>query len=350
MGILGAVVLTTLWVLFGGYFQNQDRVTARGEIEYVFQKIGKEITNVSLGMPNNRLRIGTFADSFRSSLPQHHPVMGHMGTSGASWGGPVTVASFDPVSELRNFGKMVTDPVSPGSLIYVGPQVYYAWAELIVGQEGGVRFPLKVLPPEDGNIDFEKGEVKRFRFAFPNSAAKAQNFTLNDGRSMGLVAAMSDEGTKDMRSWVTFPTLRIPMLVRDINVVDNTIDLQLAPYCTSSLQGILGGYEELYTVQACRLYVNERRELVQEIFGANYMSSAETANTVNILTHNVAGMFFRFDQENRLLTMYLAIMGEEVVPADVGGAAAWPPFASPLPPEASRRRVEAQSITWRIRN
>jgi hypothetical protein len=257
------------------------------------------------------------------------------------------VASFDVVSELRNFDTMVKTPVSAGSDIYVGPQVYYTWAEPIVLRDGGARFPLKVRPPADGNIDFKNGDVKHFSFVFPNSAATALNFTLDEGRSSGLAPSSG----KDMRSWVTFPTLRIPMRVVTVNTGDNSIDLQLAPNCTKPLAGILGGYEELHVIQACRLYVNTNHELVREIFGSDYTSSAATANTVDILAKNVAGMFFRFDQANRLLTMYLAIAGEEVSQAtDLGAPAAWPSFAPPLPSWALRRRIEAQSITWRIRN
>jgi hypothetical protein len=140
------------------------------------------------------------------------------------------------------------------------------------------------------------------------------------------------------------------MRVVSVNVGDNSIDLQLAPNSTKPLQGVLGGYEELYVVQACRLYVNTQHELVQEIFGSDYTSSSAGANTVNILTRNVAGMFFRFDQENRLLTMHLSVAGEEAAPAAGAGTAAWPSFAPPLPLWASRRRIETQSITWRIRN
>jgi hypothetical protein len=141
------------------------------------------------------------------------------------------------------------------------------------------------------------------------------------------------------------------MLVTEVNVPGNYIDLRLAPYSTKDMQGILGGYEELYVIQACRLYVNTDRELVQEIFGSDYTSNVATANTIEILARNVAGMFFRFDQENRLLTMYLAIMGEEINPVSGAGVPpAWPSFAPPLPPEVRRRRVEAQSMTWRIRN
>jgi hypothetical protein len=276
-----------------------------------------------------------------------YPVMGRMGVAGADWGGPVTLASFDVASQLRNFDTMVKTPVSPATPdIYIGPQLYYAWAEPILQEIGGMRVPVKVRPVESGDVDFVSSETKTFQFAYPGSAATASNFRLGDGRSMGLVASAG----RDMRSWVTFPTLRIPMRVISVNTGANSIELQLAPHSSKPMRGILGGYEELYVIQACRLYINTKRELVQEIFGSDYTSSAAAANTVNILARNVAGMFFRFDQGNRLLTMYLAIAGGDASPPAGGTPISWPSFATPLPSWASRRRIEAQSITWRIRN
>jgi hypothetical protein len=110
-----------------------------------------------------------------------------------------------------------------------------------------------------------------------------------------------------------------------------------------------GAYEDLQAVQACRVYVNSQSELVQEIFGMDYQNSGTSWR--NVLARGVAGVYFRFDQENRLLTMYLAARGQET--GDIPGKgvpSSWPPEAPGFSNDDQERRIIAQSVTWRIRN
>jgi prepilin-type N-terminal cleavage/methylation domain-containing protein len=384
-GILGGVILTSLWIFQGVFYQTGDTVGARQEIEYVFQSVGREITNVSLGMPNNRKSEGSFSASFESPNRRENPIMFYMGASGEEWGGPVTLASFNgasppTLSTVPNIqDTMIKMPVTPG--VYDGPQIYYAWSVPALRNAGGAMVSVKVGSPDVGNPSavqtgfFRKDAedpdgqgrpmdgLRFFYFPFPSAVDTLMGYQY-DGRSAGLALSHGS----DTRSWVTFPTLRVPLLLAGYvtsggarhssgvepvpitavtSVGNDTLALWIAPNAPE-MDGILGGFEELHVVQACRLYVNANRELVQEFYGD--LANPAT-NVTRILAHHVAGMHFRFDKKNRLLTMYLAVLGEEADPrSGTGTPAIWPSFAAPFTAGDLRYRIFAQSVTWRIRN
>jgi hypothetical protein len=382
MGILGAVVLTSLYIFYGMFFQTRDYAGGRGDIEYVFQWLGREITNVSLGMPNNRRREGSFAEAF-TGIGGSDPVMAYMGKISEDWGGPITLASFDPVSPPRSpallgpmssSGTMVDSPrldLDSSGNVYVGPQLYYAWAFpftmetskhfIKVGNPNSSDVIITDASREAGVIEgIVSGDVSAmywngnsvpsltFHFALPNAVQRLQNFTL-DGQNVSLQVSNG----RDVRSWVIFPTLRVPMLVRGISpgsTGTQTLALRMAPGSSTAmpLEGLLGGFEEVYGVRVARLYVDQNRRLVQEVFGSDF-TDGDTSR-INILAYNVAGMYFRFDVRNRLLTMYLAMRGEELDSAARGTPPAWPSFAAPFSEADKRFRIITQSMTWRIRN
>ncbi|MDR2523600.1 MAG: type II secretion system GspH family protein [Synergistaceae bacterium] len=399
-GILSGVILTAFWIFWGVFYQTEDHTTGRGELEYVFQSIGREMTNVSLGMPNNRkdtgFVAGSFAQSFRvNSFPEltnpENPITAYMGEPGQKWGGPVTLADFNGANPpYDNFQTtMVRTEHEPN--VYVGPQIYYAWSEPVFGTVGGVRVPIKV-GRVDNSFNSQVGNYETNGTMFPNPIQagyfKSDNIENSSGSKstmryfyfasnediVGILqgfqtdnrsAGLKISNGADMRSWIAFPTLRIPLLLRGYTRGNtsygrlpasvqgrpqpNVIGLQITP---ASMDNPLGGFEEVHVIQVCRLYVNANRELIQEFF-ADCSTAAAARNTAvtRVLARNVAGMCFRFDRENRLLTMYLAVRGEEANPrAGAGKPLIWPDFAPAFSAADLRYRIFAQSMTWRIRN
>ncbi|MDR1874799.1 MAG: type II secretion system GspH family protein, partial [Synergistaceae bacterium] len=130
LGILGGSLVTALWIFWGTYWQDEDYIEARSNIERIFQFLTPEITNVGLGMPNNRSRTGSFTAAFEGQ-GSNDPIMAQMGDptrADGTWGGPITLAS-DP-NDYTSAGKvtaLVSDP-DHGRNVYVGPVLYYTWA------------------------------------------------------------------------------------------------------------------------------------------------------------------------------------------------------------------------------
>ncbi|MDR2529772.1 MAG: type II secretion system GspH family protein [Synergistaceae bacterium] len=396
--ILGGVILTSFWIFWGVFYQTEDHVGGRGELEHVFQSIGREITNISLGMPNNRkdtgFEAGSFAQSFRvDTFPEmtnpQNPIMAYMGEPGQKWGGPVTLADFNGSNPPYDNFQATMVKTEHESNVYVGPQIYYAWSTPVFGAVEGARVPIKV-----GRRDtsFEGGDYEDNATRFPNpiqvgyfkgenkaSSSASKNtiryfYFASSEDIVGILQAFQtdnrDAGLRlsngaDLRSWLTFPTLRIPLLLRGYTRGNtsygrvptslqgrpqpNVIGLQIT---SASMDNYLGGFEEVHSLQVCRLYVNGSRELIQEFFAdCSTASTARGTAVTRVLARNVAGMCFRFDRENRLLTMYLAIRGEEANPrAGAGKPMIWPDFAPTLSAADLKYRIFAQSITWRIRN
>ena len=338
VSIMGGVAVSALWFAFGIFNQTYDYVSASQEIEFVAQKIGREMTHVGLGMPNNRQGKGSFAMSFQNAphFSPALPLMAYMGEEGEPWGGPVTVGLDNP-GDVYDKAHMATTPAADksGSPIYHGPELYYAW-----GVATGVRVKLPdnvsaghrksgdevlfdVLDYDDGTTGLEFLE----RFKYGN---KSIGLSVNDG--------------KNPASWILLPTTKIPMLVTDVDEGSKTLRAVLAPGA-SRMRGPVTGVDEVVFPQVARLFRSADNELVQIIFGADYTNPS--TNTRNVLAHNIMGLHFTYDPELRIVTMYIAAKGEEsrlnISPPD-----GWPDdIADPLP---AGSRLVVSRVNWRVRN
>jgi hypothetical protein len=169
-----------------------------------------------------------------------------------------------------------------------------------------------------------------------------------DGREAGLLDAPD---SRNMRSWLLFPTLRLPMLMTDRS--DEEIVTQVAPVPDSVLgalgvRSIVMGFDEVHLIQAARLFRNDDNQLVRVVFHGNHRVDAGWS--AEILARNIVGLQFVFNPVSRLLTMYIAARGDERDTAR-GTPAAWPSWLpEQIPPEEARRRVAVKTLTWRIRN
>ena len=176
---------------------------------------------------------------------------------------------------------------------------------------------------------------------------RLQNFQY-DLRNIGIVASGASGG-KNPSSWILFPSLMLPMLVKTIVSAD-VLSVDVAPGSPINLKGISVGFEEVHLLQAARIYLDtQSEELVQLIFGSDFTDAAK--NTRKVLARNIVGLYFSFDPEMRLLTMYVAARGSDSHPVvRTEQPAGWPSFAPPLSHEARRYRILVNTLIWRIRN
>jgi hypothetical protein len=332
--ILGGVILTVLWVALGLFAQSDSYTTANAEMELAVQKLGREFTLIGLGMPNNRTGEGSFTSAF--AYPSRPPIMAFMGTSGESWGGPVTVGKANP-SNVYAAASMETDlTFTPGGEAYVGPELYYAW---------GVPTKVKALTAAD--VQVKRGDSVSVTELFSPSGTGRdflENFTY-EGRAIGLTDDNASRG-RNLATWILFPTLRIPLLMTEWT--EKGLNATLAPEAEQDVEGLLTGLDEIHLLQAARLYLSPNGELTQVIFGKDYTDPS--TNRVDILARGVVGLQFVYNPDSRLLTMYMAARGNE----DNAGArtppSGWPSWLPPIPSDALRNRVAVKVITWRIRN
>ncbi|MDR1978549.1 MAG: type II secretion system GspH family protein [Synergistaceae bacterium] len=338
VAILGGAAVSALWMIFNMLNQTSDYIGGREEIEFVAQSVGREISNVGLGMPNNRKARGSFAASFAGSTPP--PIMAIMGNPGEAWGGPVTLGHrnlSDNYARDMMVQSLETVATGVGSRdVYHGPELYYAW-----GVPTGVKARYEAAA--EGGIVEERNSSLELEILESTGLDALRDFKYSL-RDIGIVA----NDAKNPSSWILFPTSRIPMLIESINTGDSKLNVSVAPdpgdLTSISMSGPFTGLDEVCLPQAARLYLNGHGEVVQLVFGADYEDSLTTAT--NILAHNIAGLHFMYDPELRILTMFIAAQGEERF-AGAPAASGWPSFAAPL---SDDRRLVINRIDWRIRN
>ena len=359
--ILGGAIITSFWLFWNTYYSDRDYVNAREEIEYAFQVLGRDVTNISVGMPNNRSTSGDFSESFRGSDPAagnpgdgDYPIMFYMGEQNTAWGGPIAMTSdnTDWVTETVKYS---------GTDVYAGAEMVYVAGIPAWGEHNGVRSVLKVDATNSDRYVSSNTDIT-FTLQQDNGVRQLQDYR-EEGRAAGVRAASAN----DPRSWMLLPGLQLPLLVTGLDTGANTLTARIAPYSKLSRAGTLGGFEEIYLVKAARVFVNENRQLVQEIFGediGNFGSGtaeASPTSTVRILAENIARVAFFFDPAGRTLTMHIAAFGSQLDPTG-GGAGGVQPTGWPLtddstvnsrislPTELLNRRIVLGSRVWRIRN
>lgn len=346
MSILGGVVVSVLWMMFGLFTQTEDYTSARQEVEFAVRSISRQVANIGLGMPNNRQALGSFAEAFRGDGPSNNPIMASMGRIGEEWGGPVAlgVISTDPFVFVDTLSA-----IENGAQGYHGPILYYAWAVptgvltevnnmVPMRVTNGSHLALSILTVDSGD----------------SGLTKLQNFFYApEGRSLGITASTASKGN-DPSSWIVFPSLGIPMLIRTINTANSSLSADVAPFSTLPLQGLAMGLEEVHLIQVARLHLDTATgELIQTVLGPRYNQNTNSGNIRNVLARNVLGLYFSFDPESRLLRMYIAAEGQNPDHAGKSSgtqALKWPSFATtPLPANTPSRYI-VNEVVWKIRN
>jgi prepilin-type N-terminal cleavage/methylation domain-containing protein len=344
MGILGVAVVASMWTMSALFSQTEDYASAQQEIETIFQAVGPQITNAGLGMPNNKIGKGSFADSFRSATP---PIMASMGAVGEEWGGPVTIASADSSGGSFVFVEDKTVTLPSGRYIYGGNVLYYAWSI-----PTGVRIKDVDL---HGEAELQNGNRVTFGFVNENADVQKLESFRYGGRVVGIAAQVPLTSKESTRRWIAFATVRVPFWLQGWrkNAVDvanpdgggnNSATVIMAPESTKPFTRVLSNYEEVLLVQVCRIYLRNG-ELIQEFSGTG------TVWEPNVLAKDIVGLYFTFDPDHRLVTMHVAARGIESDPVGTASAPSnWPSFAPPISTGDQRYRILTGMMTWRIRN
>ncbi|MDR2522773.1 MAG: prepilin-type N-terminal cleavage/methylation domain-containing protein [Synergistaceae bacterium] len=366
VAIVGGVAVTALWLIFNTHSQMDDYTSADSEMESVFQRLSRDFGLVGLGMPNNRKGKHSFAASFRSiEGPSHWPIMALLSSDTDPhsavnpdcycWGGPVTVAAANPTnvydaSHITWNGLWRTGAeFGPGGGAYVGPELYYFFA---VPTGLKARF---VNAADAGNTTAinETALTLHPLYSPPppanaNGGVHLRDFRY-DQRHVGLQAVDTAPRGRDMATWLLFPTLRLPMLLMGWNT--DRLEVKVAPENELPVTGTVMGLDEVHLVQGARLYRNADNELVRVIFGTDYNTAGGVVTEV--LARNVVGLQFTYNPISRLLTLYIAVRGNEMSPAGYNNPNqpnGWAPWLPPIAPNDLRYRILAKSLTWRIRN
>ncbi|MDR2180217.1 MAG: prepilin-type N-terminal cleavage/methylation domain-containing protein [Synergistaceae bacterium] len=342
MAVVGVAVMGSLWIFSGLVTQTEEYSIAQQEMETAFQTVGAQIGNAGLGMPNNKEGQGSFAESFYSAATP--PVMASMGAVSRDWGGPVTLATAPDLKPASFVTAKTTLP--DGQKVYAGSVLYYAWS-----LPTGVR----VRAMEFAGTEIAQGDEVKLQFA-DGDVEVLESFQY-DGREVGISEKNSSAASKaSTRRWITFPTARVPFWLagwdnggaaRGSGSGDrvNGAVAVMAPESRISFSRTLSPYEEVHLVQCCRLYL-KNGELIQEFFD----TGLEAADRVSkVVARGIAGLYFTFDSEKRLLTMYVAARGS--TPRASGGSPSdWPEFAPPLSVSDRKYPIITGALSWRIRN
>jgi len=190
-----------------------------------------------------------------------------------------------------------------------------------------------------------------------------------DGRLVGILPVNeAGGGSHNVRSWVLFPNMRIPMLANSFdfapNITNSLLNVTIAPSVTAAnapqlSEPEIADLDEIHLLQAARIYrdaaSNElRRVILTEPVVPGVIFSHD------VLARNVVGLQFAFDPQSRILTMFAAARGNDRNPIGIqrgqqpGGWPSWlPPIGFDGPnddPNNLNYRIVVKTLTWRIRN
>jgi len=376
LGILCAASVGALWMFFNSFSQIDDYISAEFQLNHAVQRISREFALIGLGMPNNRDGSGSFAWSFRAdnmALPITAFFAPPMNTSrgDAAWrrGGPVTVADGNSQNgnvipaALGNFAGAG----GPNRDLFVGSQLFYAWAV-----PTGVMAIVRGVGDAARPLHAERGTHMWLETMTATPGEDILRGVMWDGRPVGLLPVNEmGGGSHNVRSWVLFPTLRIPMLANSfdvanpsLNITNSLLNVTIAPTVSAVnapqlSEPEISDLDEIHLLQAARIYrdaaSNElRRVILTEPVVPGVFFSHE------VLARNVVGLQFAFDPESRVLTMFAAARGNDRNPIGIQRGqqpGAWPNWLPPIgfdgpndDPNNLNYRIVVKTLAWRIRN
>ena len=357
VAIVGGAVIYALAIITKTFGQADDQTSASYEMEYVWKELSPQFTNIGLCMPNNSALSGSFNISFTGPATDQ-PIMAYMGDytrADREWGCPVTVGKKGAHIAPTDSANMVRAKNSDG--VYAGEELFYAWA---VPTNERLSKTSDWATTIGSATSFSSNQISAdITFKFydgVDSVQKLANFTYN-GRRIGI--STTKRGA-NVSSWILLPSFKIPLLIDAIDT--ETVTVRISPYSyfddshtprvdKVNFEGIMNGLEEVHLLQAACLFTENRR-LIQRIYGNSINEFTDKVLGVNIL-----GTYFVFDDERRLLTMYIAGSGNS--PSAMPHSFNVDYLASRLPSfvpynfiasDDQGFRIIVESITWRIRN
>lgn len=329
VSIVGAALVAALFAFLNSYNQTEDYATAREGIENTFQVLSPQFNNAGLGMPNNRRGDGSFHSAFApdGNRPKLS-VMSLMGAKNKAWGGPITVAS----GALSDAANHITVADVDGN--YSGSELYFAWSE-----------PTGILVSSDlGSANMRGTQGYKL---YQNYQLLSTDIGYWTGDKLILRWGGSTAVGLGKEDWIVFPSFGAPLWVEDASA--NGAVVLVAPGAEKErvlLGGVIHGFEEVHRVRTARLRMISG-DLVQEFYETPPQSDP---SRTEILMRNVAGVWFRFNPQTRILNLSIAARGINSDPKYAAGArpTGWPDGAPDV--GDGRHRILVENMTWRIRN
>lgn len=362
VALVGGVAVESFYVTFLSYRQTEDYIIAAEEVEYAMATLRPQFTNIGLGMPNNSEGEGYFPIMF-TGPEGNHPIMGYMGARSIlipkDWGGPVTLGKGDAHNNITNNDSAYFVTERNNSGVFEGRELFYAWAV-----PTGVRINKQVQKYFCSENKDNDSPTREFELLEPGDAQRLRDFNVDLGRVIGL---SNQNRGGNIRSWFLFPSFKIPLLLDDgysvVDTTNNKIFASVSPYIgdhpivadsgDTKFEGNLFGFEEVHLVQAACIFSNGD-ELIQRIYGEGIDSYMDIT-----LATNVLGVYFVFDDERRILTMYTVTRGNNHGESTEVYNRAY--LRTKLPDYApddfiisvnrnNDYRILVENMTWRIRN
>jgi hypothetical protein len=160
------------------------------------------------------------------------------------------------------------------------------------------------------------------------------------------------------RRWITFPTVRVPFWLSGWDnggasragggdgQINGAVAF-MAPESRMNFNRTLFPYEEVHLVQSCRLYLKSG-DLIQEFFDTGLQPEGRVGK---VIARSVAGLYFTFNPEKRLVTMYIAARGNTLrASGESASPSDWPEFAPSIPASDQKYPLVTGVMRWRIRN
>jgi type II secretory pathway pseudopilin PulG len=369
VAIVGGVAVTAFFITYGSYRQSDDLVTAAQEIELAMAALRPQFTNIGLGMPDNSQKNGSFNISFTGPNNTHQPIMAYMGDitrDNRDWGGPVTLGNGNAHNDVKVATNFIQDRINNNNdEVFAGRELFYTWAV-----PTGMRVHRSSEWPGNNDRTWFTSDpsepVINFMMLNDGDVGRLVDFTHDYGRKIGIV---SEDRGANIRSWFLFPSFGIPLLVDEYDFVTNPIDIsqntiraRVSPYSVTNhpfgvsndlrLGGSIYGLEEVHLVQTACIF-SDGKDLIQRIYGNTIRN-----HTDRVLATNVLGVYFVFNDERKILTMYTIARGNSR--SEVSQAynreylrSKFPSYVNTndlVPAADMGYRMLVESMTWRIIN
>jgi len=360
--ILGGAAIAALWLFFASFSQIDDLTRAEFELNIAIQRLTRDFAMIGLGVPNNSGRavnaggvnIGAppgemraFSDSFAWSFrgAPDVPVTAFFGlAANPERGGPVTVTT-GPVANPANIAGLANLGMAggPNRPLFIGSDLHYAF---------GV--PTGVMAQIQGNATIGRGDDLIIAPVVNNAYNTLRNVSW-DGRAAGVQAvADGDVTSANTRAWILLPTLRIPLLVREIANPTGNMTVTAAPGAPAGApdmdERLLMSLDEIHVMQAARIYRSQRPDqFPNQLRRRNLATPA--ADSDEVLARNIVGLQFAFDPQSRVLMMFIAARGDERNPTVGVGQHNWPAWLpEQIDDDDLEFRIVTKTLTWRIVN
>jgi prepilin-type N-terminal cleavage/methylation domain-containing protein len=295
-GFVMSAVITLFFSVFKNYELHQDISSAKQRGHIALALIQPFVLNAGLGLPpDNASDPQAFQRAF-VDIPPLEPLFPAQQNQRFS--------SFVQLAEIQSSGEMTVSAASEASALWL---VYSISSGTGVDKGFEPRRGVVLDIPIRGTLDLQH------------------------------VAAYTPDTPNPLKSWVVFPSATTPLLVQNIGSGGTVRIMRFL----SNLDDKVLPLDEMRFVRAVKIFVSGTSLIVNRLDGSSGQTVAD----------GIAGMWCRFDQNERVLTVYILARADTRREPGVQGALdGWPAAADVRWPRDAAYRYAVVSRSWRIRN